>query len=160
MPKRVSIWVALVALVIMVMAAYIGLTAAGSNGTQPTLAVQTPPPSVTPTTSPTPSSAPMVESFVGPSFVVDTCKVDKDGNLIVGGKVGPDSKIGQSVFVSKGDDNTELNKVNANGTFEDSVQFVGSTDVRDLIGEEITVAIRPEGGDGAWLVKCMVKRGK
>jgi hypothetical protein len=85
---------------------------------------------------------PIAEEFTGPAVTVDFCEVDRNGIVHVGGKVGPDSKREQPVFVSRGA--TQLlaaPAVNNNGTFEGST--VGS-DLR--AGDLVTVSIRPKGG--------------
>jgi hypothetical protein len=93
---------------------------------------------------------PIDEVFSGPAMTVDFCEVDRTGAVTVGGKVGPDSKLRQPVFVSRGA--TQLraaDAVNDNGTFE------GTTAPSGLrAGDVVTVSIRPKGGKGTNLIQC------
>jgi hypothetical protein len=92
----------------------------------------------------------IAEMFTAPAMTVDFCEVDRTGSVHVGGKVGPDSKLGQPVFVSRGATQLEvLTPVNSNGTFE------GTTGGSSLkAGDVVTVSIRPKKGKGANLVQC------
>jgi hypothetical protein len=89
------------------------------------------------------------ETFTTPAMTVDFCEVDQLGRVTVGGKVGPDSKLGQPVFVSRGRMQLQAGNVNDDGTYEGTT--VGSS-LR--AGEVVTVSTRGKHANGANLVQC------
>lgn len=89
------------------------------------------------------------ETFTTPAMTVDFCEVDAFGRVSVGGKVGPDSKLGQPVFVSRGRMQLQPTDVNNDGTYEGTT---GASSLR--AGDVVTVSIRPKHGHGANLIQC------
>lgn len=95
-------------------------------------------------------------TLFSPSLTIDICEVDQAGGVKIGGKVGEDARIGESVFVSRGNQNQSVAAVLSDGTFE------GSTSAGfAVVGQEVTVEIRPVGGsgNGAWLMTCKLVSG-
>jgi hypothetical protein len=89
-------------------------------------------------------AAPIDEGFTGPAMTVDFCEVNSSGEVTVGGKVGPDSKLRQPVFVSRGAQQLlAAAAVNENGTFEGTTAGSGlRAGVHTTAAPHLTVARR------------------
>jgi hypothetical protein len=95
-----------------------------------------------------------VYTLFGPSITIDICEVDNAGVVRVGGRLGEDSRIGEPVFVSRGNQNQSVGVVMGNGTFE------GATSPGfGAPGQIVTVGVRVTGGQGTLMSTCQLGSG-
>ena len=90
-----------------------------------------------------------VYTLFGPSLTIDICEVDNSGAVRVGGRLGEDSRIGEPVFVSRGNNNQSVATVLGNGSFE-GVTVPGFAQA----GQRVTVAVHFPAGKIALLSTC------
>jgi hypothetical protein len=92
-----------------------------------------------------------VYTLFSPTISIDICEADQTGVVHIGGKVGEDGRIGELVFVSRGNANQSVGSVMGTGTFE-------GTTVPGFArpGDNVTVGIRKTGGEGTLMAMCQL----
>ena len=95
-----------------------------------------------------------VYTLFGPSLTLDICEVDNTGVVSVGGRLGEDARIGEPVFVSRGNKSQSVAAVLGNGTFEGATSPAFAQ-----VGQTVTVGIRLTGGKGTLMSTCQLGSG-
>jgi len=88
-----------------------------------------------------------------PSVSIDICEADQSGVVHIGGKVGEDNRVGEAVFLSRGNRNQNVATVLGNGTFEGITQSGLA-----FPGQTLTIGIRAAGAEGTLMSACEVRK--
>jgi photosystem II stability/assembly factor-like uncharacterized protein len=94
----------------------------------------------------------LIEKQENPLLTLNICGVDRTGRVHVGGRVGVDATMGESVFVSRGNRNQSVGLVLGDGSFEGT-----SGPAFAQAGHRITVAVHFPAGKISLLSTCRLR---
>ena len=113
-----------------------------------------------PAPGPAAPAAPGPITFVAPgaytsnAFTIDQCEGDGYRKVTVGGKVGPGTMIGQSVYISRAGKSARIAEVRPDGTFLGT-----SPETYGAVGQLVSVSIGTYGEPGQFVYTCTVVPG-